>query len=360
MVTLTTMKRRRRTPRLLILRARGLGDLLTSLPALRALATAFPGHLRLLAAPPALTPLAVLSGAVHDVVPTAPMRPLDRRLVGCELAVNLHDRGPESHRLLMELRPSRLMAFANAEVPEAAGGPEWRADEHEVDRWCRMLAEHGIPADRTRLDLPAPPPARLSEGATIIHPGGAAAHRWPAERFAAVARRERELRRPVLITGARNETALAAGVAELAGLPPSAVLAGRTGPLELVRIVAGAARLVAGDTGIAHLATALGTPSVILFGPADPARWGPPPERADRHRALWAGRVGDPRATRPDPGLLKITVEQVTAALDELPAPDAGRPPRRLSPRRQPRSSRPAPSGGPSSTAGRTAPGVPA
>lgn len=354
------MSRQRRTPRLVILRARGLGDLLTAVPALRALATAFPGHRRLLAAPPALTPLAVLSGAVHDVVPTAPMRPLDRRLAGCDLAVNLHDGGPQSHRLLVELRPTRLMAFANAEVPESADGPEWRPDEHEVDRWCRMLTEQGIPADRTRLDLPAPSPARLAQGATIIHPGGPAARRWPVERFAAVARRERELRRPVLITGARNDAALAAGVAELAGLPSSAILAGRTGPLELVRIMAGAARLVAGDTGIAHLATALGTPSVILFGPTDPARWGPPPERADRHRALWAGRVGDPQATRPDPGLLKITVEQVTAALDELPAPDAGWAPRRVSPRPRPRSSPPAPSGDPSSTADRAVPEVPA
>jgi hypothetical protein len=88
------MTRQRRTPRLLILRARGLGDLLTAVPALRALATAFPGHRRLLAAPPALTPLAVLSGAVHDVVPTTPMRPLDLRLAGCDLGVNLHDGGP--------------------------------------------------------------------------------------------------------------------------------------------------------------------------------------------------------------------------------------------------------------------------
>ena len=359
-MALTTMARQRRTPRLLILRARGLGDLLTAVPALRALAAAFPGHRRLLAAPPALTPLAVLSGAVHDVVPTASMRPLDRRLAGCDVAVNLHDRGPESHRLLVELRPTRLLAFANPKVPEAAGGPEWRADEHEVDRWCRMLVEHGIPADRTRLDLPAPPPARLSEGATIIHPGAGVACRWPAERFAAVARRERELGRPVLITGARAEAGLAAEVAELAGLPPTAILAGRTGPLELVRIVAGATRLVAGDTGIAHLATALGTPSVILFGPTDPAHWGPPPERADRHRALWAGRVGDPRATRPDPGLLRITVKQVTTALDELPAPDVRRAPRRLSPRPPPRSSPPAPSGDPSSTEDRAGREVPA
>ena len=69
---------------MVILRALGLGDLLTALPALRALAAAFPGHRRLLAAPPALAPLAVLSGAVHDIVPAAPLRRLDGRLTGCD------------------------------------------------------------------------------------------------------------------------------------------------------------------------------------------------------------------------------------------------------------------------------------
>jgi ADP-heptose:LPS heptosyltransferase len=315
---------------MVILRALGLGDLLTGVPALRALAAAFPGHRRLLAAPPSLAPLAVLSGAVHDIVPAAPLRRLDPRLAGCDVAVNLHGRGPQSHRLLAGLGPGRLVAFRHDDVPESSEGPAWRPDEHEVDRWCRMLEEQGIPADRTRLDLPAPPPALLSRGATIIHPGAASgSRRWPPERFAAVALRERLEGRPVLITGSRNEAALAAGVAEIAGLPPSSVLAGRTGLLELVRLVGGARRLVAGDTGIAHLATALGTPSVILFGPTDPARWGPPPERADRHRALWAGRTGDPHAARTDPGLLTITVQQVLDELDRLPDPVSGRPPAR-------------------------------
>ena len=43
--------------------------------------------------------------------------------------------------------------------------------------------------------------------------------------------------------------------------------------LELTAVVAAAARVVCGDTGVAHLATALGTPSVVLFGPTSPARW---------------------------------------------------------------------------------------
>lgn len=72
-----------------------------------------------------------------------------------------------------------------------------------------------------------------------------------------------------------------------------------------------------GDTGVAHLATALGRPSVVLFGPTPPSAWGPPPGR-HRHRVLWAGRAGDPRAAVPDPGLLDIAVADVLAALVAL------------------------------------------
>jgi hypothetical protein len=57
---------------------------------------------------------------------------------------------------------------------------------------------------------------------------------------------------------------------------------------------------------------------VVLFGPVPPARWGPPPERP-WHRVLWAGSSGDPHGRLPDPGLLAIGVEQVLAALADLP-----------------------------------------
>jgi ADP-heptose:LPS heptosyltransferase len=69
-----------------------------------------------------------------------------------------------------------------------------------------------------------------------------------------------------------------------------------------------------GDTGVAHLATALGTASVVLFGPTAPAAWGPPRDRP-RHTVLWAGRTGDPHGSQPDPGLLEIETDDVVAAL---------------------------------------------
>jgi ADP-heptose:LPS heptosyltransferase/uncharacterized protein YjbJ (UPF0337 family) len=288
-------------------RALGLGDFLTGVPAYRALARAFPRHRRVLAAPKALAPLAALTSAFDAMVDTAPLGPAPE---GVDVAVNLHGRGPESTRALLAARPRRLIAFGR-------DGREWRAGEHEVVRWCRLLEESGIPADPgdLRLDLP-PLPSPAPRGATVIHPGAAsAARRWPAERWAAVARHELAAGHPVVITGGPDER----GLAERIAGEHTVVLAGRTDLLTLAATVAGAGRVVCGDTGVAHLATAFGTPSVVLFGPTPPSEWGPPPDRA-HHRALWAGRRGDPHAAAPDPGLLAITVDDVLDALTTLPS----------------------------------------
>ena len=293
-------------PLLVAYRALGLGDLLTGVPALRALASAFPEHRRVLAAPRGLAGLAALTGAVDEVVDAAPLRPLPEPLRGADVAVNLHGRGPQSRELLQAADPRRLVSFGH-------DGRVWRAREHEVRRWCRLLAESGIPADPGDLRI-APPPIAAPEvacGATIVHPGAASeARRWPPERWVAVAR---EAGPRVALTGDAAERGLALQVAAAAGLPEETVLAGRTSLLELAAAVAAAARVVCGDTGIAHLATGLGTPSVVLFGPTPPSEWGPPAD--PRHVVLWAGRRGDPHASEPDPGLLEISVDDVLAAL---------------------------------------------
>jgi len=312
-------------------RALGLGDLLTGVPALRALRRAHPEAWLVLAAPSALGPLVDLVGGVDELLPTRPFA--DLPVEAPDVAVNLHGRGPRSHATLLACRPGRLVAFASAEAGVA--GPVWREDEHEVHRWCRLLAESGIPADPADLALAAPPgpagPGLAGPATTtLVHPGAASgARRWPVERFAAVARAELAAGRRVLVTGSEDERPLALELARQAGLGEEAVLAGTTDLADLARVVAAAGRLVSGDTGVAHLATALGTPSVVLFGPTSPARWGPPAGVA-RHRALWAGRQGDPHAARPDPGLLELQVGDVLRelrALDELAADRGGPPP---------------------------------
>jgi ADP-heptose:LPS heptosyltransferase len=294
---------------ILVLRALGLGDVLTAVPALRALRDPHPAERIVLAAPAAFAGLITLSGAVDEVrdvgtpdraVPDG----LPAELHGARLAVNLHGRGPQSTALLGATGPGEVIAFGN-------GGAAWREGEHEVARWCRLLAEHGIPADPSRLGLPAPdgPVPAGAPGATLLHPGAASpARRWPAARWRAVAEGERARGRRVLVTAGPGEEDLARTVGREV-IAPADVLA-------LAALVAAAGRVVCGDTGVAHLATALGTPSVVLFGPVSPAEWGPPPGRG--HVALWAGRRGDPHAGRPDPGLLAIGVDEVLAALDGL------------------------------------------
>jgi ADP-heptose:LPS heptosyltransferase len=301
---------------LLVLRASGLGDFLTVVPALRALSDAYPGHWRVLAGPAVLEPLARHSGAVDEVLPTEPLGVV--RWAAPEVAVNLHGRGPQSHRRLLETRPGRLIAFGCQELPETDGLPAWRPDEHEVRRWCRLLVESGIPADPSRLALSRRGLPLLAgvRGATVVHPGAQTeARRWPPERWAAVVRSELARGRRVLVTAGPGESALARRVAELAGLPAEDVVNGM-GIMELAGLLAASGRVACGDTGVAHLATALERPSVVLFGPTPPALWGPPARPA--HRVLWKGRPSDPFADRPAPGLLAIRPHEVTAALASL------------------------------------------
>lgn len=308
-----------------MLRALGLGDFLTSLPALRALRRAFPGHHVQLAAPMVLAGLAQRSGAVDEVINTAPLSPLPVAARRAALAVNLHGRGPESSRLLTTTEPDRACAFAHPDVPWTASGPAWRHDEHEVDRWCRLVAALGASPDPTDLLLPVPDHTEASRETTerrpvVVHPGAASgARRWPPERWSALVRFLIQRQLPVVLTGSAAERTLCNDVAGGAGVDPGRgsgcrVVAGTTDLSALLDLVGQARLVVCGDTGVAHLATATATPSVVLFGPIDPGRWGP--RTGGPHRVLWSGQIGDPHADHPGPGLLAITVDQVLIEVD--------------------------------------------
>lgn len=319
-------------PRALVLRALGLGDLLAGVPALRALRQALPDHELLLAAPPVLGPLVDLVGAVDRLVPADELEPVPWCGPRPEVAIDLHGNGPASKRVLEALRPGRLIAFAGpgadgAHVP----GPRWDAEEHERARWCRLVA-WGFGGRHDPDDVAIRRPSRGSgsggpggpggPGAAIVHPGAASpSRRWPGDRFGTVARALAADGQRVLVTGSEGERPLAVQVARAAGLPPGAVVAGRTDLVGLAALVADAALVVCGDTGIGHVASAYATPSVQLFGPTPPRRWGPP--RTGPHTVLWHGTPddppGDPHGERPDPVLLRTgAAEVVEAALLRL------------------------------------------
>lgn len=301
-------------PVAIALRALGLGDFLAAVPAYRALRRALPEHRLVLAAPGVFAPLVSLTRTIDTLLPTAELA--CPRWTGSppDVAVDLHGNGPASRDVLRRLRPERLVGYASHTLPDA-DGPSWIDEEPERQRWCRLVAAtFGGTVDADDVVLASPSVSSPRPGCVIVHPGAAYAARcWPVRRFAAVARGVAgDI--DVVVTGTLAERPLARRCAAAAGLPPSAVLAGNTDLQRLAALVAGAALVVCGDTGVGHLASAFRTPSVLLFGPTPPALWGPP--NHPRHVVLWhgTGRT-DPWGARPGPELMAIEPDEVIAAV---------------------------------------------
>jgi hypothetical protein len=312
---------------LLVLRALGLGDALTGIPALHGLRRLHPERPLLLAAPPPIGEWLTALGLADGVVPTTGLddEPPGQR-IGPHDAVNLHGCGPQSHALLLAGRPRSLLAFApppgsglhDAVEVVAPGLPAWRSDEHQVLRWCRLVTSVGGSCGPEDLRLGLPKYASQQRPYVVLHPGAASgSRRWPVDRWVAVAH-ELSRQADVRLTGSDDERALCEAVATLAELPATSVTAGSLDLPSLVDLVAQAALLVCGDTGVAHVATATGTPSVPLFGPVSPRQWGPAIDH-EVHHVIWHGDgTGDPHGDAPDPALLRITPDEVLAAADAL------------------------------------------
>lgn len=297
-------------PQLLVLRSLGLGDLLVAVPALHALQRAFPGHRLLYASPEWLADAVELVGG-YELLPAHGLdEPLPLPHGAVDIAVNLHGKGPQSTSLLQAAGPRVVIGHRG----DGVDGPDWVEDLNERSRWTRLLQWHGIAADPTNVALRIPTGPAPCPGATVIHVGAAFASRlWPAERFAMVARRLSERGHRVIFTGSGQERQRALEICGQAGLAGSAVVAGSLRLREFAACIAAARLVISADTGAAHLASAYGRPSVVLFGPVGPDRWGPPP---GPHLALTRDdlRRGDPFAESPDPALLGVTVDDVLAA----------------------------------------------
>lgn len=304
-------------PMALVLRALHLGDLLVAVPALRALRRALPGHRIVLATAGSFAPLVSLTGAVDELLPTPDLDALPWAGPPPDVGVNLHGRGPQSHRAMDAVAPRRRIGFR----AQGWAGPDFgeiaQRCPHERELWCAMLTAHGIPADPGDLRLPPPHGADPRRTCTpvVVHPGARyGSKRWPARRFAEVATALNCPLTPVVITGTSDERDLARAVAGAAGLAGSRVLAGQTDLRQLCALIAGATLVVSGDTGVAHLAAAFGTASVTIFGPAGPEQWGPPADGPHVVLGDASVRRGDPFADDPDPALLAVGVGDVLRA----------------------------------------------
>lgn len=292
---------RRAGLRILAVRSDGLGDVLLTGPALRALA-AEGDEVTLLTGPDGAPAAPLLEGVTGHLVYECPWiaadpPPLER--AGFEGLVDaVRGREFDLAVIFTSARQSPLpmaMALRLAGVPCIGAHSEHYpgalvdvrlrgdADVHEVERNLALTTALGFaePDDR-RLrvgigELPARLRRVVPEDAVVVHPGATApARSLTADRWAAIVHGLARAGHPVLLTGTagdavthvvRRLTADARGVVDLVG---------RTGLGDLAAVIAGAAAVCVGNTGAMHLAAAVGTPVVACFPPTVPTvRWRP-------------------------------------------------------------------------------------
>jgi ADP-heptose:LPS heptosyltransferase len=214
---------------------------------------------------------------------------------------------------------SALFVSETLELPEAA--------VHVIDKNLALLRGLGIDAVGTR-EFPLPETsaeaARVerelgAEGLrdfVVLNPGGGWVSKlWPGERFGALAAKLRERGLRSVVTWGPGEEALADRVVAASG--GAARRSFPTTLLEYVEIARRARLVVAADTGTLHLACAIRTPVVGLFGPTDPRRNGPFAAADKTVRRVPPCAPCHRRVCPTHQGIMdEITVEEVLDAID--------------------------------------------
>lgn len=295
----------------------GLGDLLCTVPALRALRARVPrAHIALVTYAEMAPVVDRMRAWVDELVPfpgdpDIPERPSAPAQVRDAFYAAMRARGFD---LALQAYGARTAANRVTERLGArtAGGffvtGEWPADlathlpypQHRPEVWRHLdlMALLGAEPQGAELEFPllardhAQADAVLADAGldpgrfAVLHPGATSqSRRWPVERWAAVGDAVARQGLLVALTGVAAERELTGAIAARMDAF-AADLAGRTDLGGFGALLARAAVLVAADTGAAHLAAALRVPSVVLFQSGDPVRWAHPD--LTRHRVARA------------------------------------------------------------------------
>ena len=217
---------------------------------------------------------------------------------------------------------------------------EWDASRHAVRRWLDLAGPIGgdpaaaDPQPELSVDAAAEERvASLLRGAGIddqtellcVAPGSMRpTKRWSEEGFARLIELSASKGRATALVGTPDERELCQRIALRSGADPL-VLAGRTGIEDFVALIERADAVVANDSAAGHVASAVGTPVLSIFGPTSPDAGFAPPGRANRVVQLdgLECRPCDARGPRACPlehfrCMRELPAERVHAALEEL------------------------------------------
>ena len=321
--------------RFVVIRLGSLGDIVHTFPAVAGLRESFPSAQIVWLTHPRWTELVASSGLASEIWPIdsrdlASVRHVIQKLRRSQwdAAVDYQGLWKSAFLSFFGRVPIRI-GFSSATIREF-GVPVLYTDKvtckttHIADQngELSLLAGANHPVGRAVLKVAETDAARVradlsGEGISryiVLSPGGGWRSKcWPTERFGALCKRIRaELSISCVINYGPGEEALATQVQAASGEASPISYDGELGPLSA--LLRNAQCIVGGDTGPLHLAVALGTPAVALFGPTDPARNGPYPPGDIVLRSPSAittyGRID---AT--DPSLLDLSVDTVLAAV---------------------------------------------
>lgn len=324
--------------RLLVVRLGSLGDLVHALPAVAAIRRAHPHavidwfvdriHRDFLDLVPILSSVVVLRQPT-----VAGWLEARRELRRRQYEVAIDFQGLVKSAALARLSgATRVIGFSRAAAREPLAALFYTErvktgdSGHVIDKNMRLAAVTGAPVDRREFPLVAPAsPALdgirsvLGGPFAVINPGAAWPNkRWPTDRFGAIAEWLADVHglRSVVLWGPGEES-IAKAVADASR--GAAFVAPVTGLADLVAILREARLMVSGDTGPTHIAGAVGTPIVSLFGPTTPGRngpWFPYDISISRYDACGCHYQ---RACRREPGgwcLASISEDEVRSAID--------------------------------------------
>lgn len=290
--------------RILILRALQIGDLMCAVPAFRALRGALPdAHITLLGLPWARSFVERFNLYLDEFVefpgyPGFPEQPenVDRfpsfltgvQSLNFDLALQMQGSGEVSNSLTVLLGANSCAGYClpGHYRPEGNLFLDYPDSEPEVWRHLRLMEFLGVPLQGDDLEFPFCDQDwkelyQLMDDFNIrgdyicIHPGARSPdRRWPVERFAQVADGLHAYGAQIVLTGSDQEVDLTRALVEKMKCP-ALDLAGRTSLGGLAALVSHARLVLSNDTGVSHIASALKTPSVVLFSASDPNRWAP-------------------------------------------------------------------------------------
>src|SRR6266571_1399060 len=289
--------------RIAIFRALYIGDLLLAVPALRSIRACFPdAEITLIGLPWAksfarrferyidrFVEFAGYPGIKEvEFFPERTRRFLaEQRAYGYDLVIQMHGSGLTSNRFALALGARKTVGYYSETPPAGLTlSAPYPDDCHEVYRNLGLAAMLGCPRRNPRLEFPLFAEER-AEARTLLHQlpradrpwiglhagSHSPARRWPAQYFARVADiLARRFGAQIVLTGSQDEVGIVQAVAECMETQALNV-AGKTSLGGLATVIDEMDLFISNDTGPAHIANALDTLSVTIFGPADPRRW---------------------------------------------------------------------------------------